>query len=110
MRPVSVARPQALASDVDHWTTPSKIAPFYRIKPIGINNQDKQLLRTNHQFRIGLDNLSNNSSSKANHKDRIRLLVLPSKIGMRKGDRIRHKTGYNSKDVHIILIVWMKTL
>ena len=87
----------------------SRIAPFYKTKPIGTSNQDKQLLRTNHQFRIGLGNL-NNSNSKADHKVKIRLLILPSKTGMRKRDQIRHRIGHNSKDGHTTSTVWMQTL
>ena len=87
----------------------SKIAKCYRIKPIGISNQDKQLLRINHQSRIGLDNLSSNSG-RPDHKVKIRLLVLPSKIGMHKGGRIRYKIGHSSKGGPIISTVWMQKL
>ena len=107
MRLINAERLQVLVSDVEHWIMQSRSAPFYRIRPIGINNQDKQLLKTNHQFRTGLGNL-NISSNKADYKVRIRLLVLPSKIGMRKGDQIRHRTGHRSKGGHIISTVWMQ--
>ena len=88
----------------------SKIAHFGIIKAIGTSSSDRQLLRTDHQFRIRLDNPSSSNRSKADNKLRIRMLILPSKIEMYKGDRIKHRTSHSNKGGHIISIVWMQTL
>ena len=84
---------------------PSRFAQLYQIKATGTNNSDKQLLSTNHQFRTRLGSLSS-SSSKANNKFRIKMLILHSnKIEMHKEGRIRHITGHSSNDGHIISVV-----
>ena len=105
MKLLYVVRPQALVSDMGHWTMQLGIAHSYKIKATEISKRGKQPFK--HHLRTKQDNFSSsNNKAYSKHIIRMPILLSSNRIEMHKGGRIDH----SSKGVHTILIVSMQML